>query len=113
MEHIAEVELLGHKGKITHINTQLADDLWHKEDRLVVWLDFHDAPFDGIIGFAVDLPVKHYSKEELLKAVVVLGEPQLTNTLEKYRKQRDKLRGQRERKEALDKLAKAVEAQFR
>lgn len=83
VQHI-EVELLGHRGEIEDIFARAADGLWHKEDSLHVWIRFDEA-VEGILSFAVDLPLKPYGKTQLLNLVKAKGEKQLADIIERDR----------------------------
>ena len=63
-----EVKILGYKGHITAISSQLADAIWRKDDTIIVWITFNE-PVGSTLSFAVELPVKEYTRDEFLKAV--------------------------------------------
>lgn len=101
-----QIELLGHKVKISHISSQLSDGIWHKENKLVVWIDCHDDPFQSVVGTAVTIPVKQYSKEELLEAVKHFGEPQLEEMEKRHIDEQEDMKNRRGRQARLDDMAK-------
>jgi len=103
-----EVEILGHKAKIEQVSGQPKHKPWHKEEKLVVWLEFEEA-VDGVISFAVELPVKKYEREEFLYNVRRRGEEELKRILERQEEKERERQERTERKAALD--AMAAEAQ--
>lgn len=109
-EHIAEVEILGHKAKVSGIKGRLADNLWHKEDTLDVWLSF-DEPVDGTLSFGIELPAKAYSRTEFLDLVVKNGEARLKELVAKHNREKEEMKARDERQKALDNLAHMVKAE--
>ena len=109
-EHIAEVEILGHKAKVSNIKGRLADSLWRKEDTLAVWLSF-DEPVDGTLSLGIELPAKAYSRTEFLDLVVRKGEAYLQESMAKRIREEQTQKGKEERQKALDNLAQRVEAE--
>ena len=103
-----EVEILGHKAKIDRVSGQPKLEPWHKEDRLVVWLEFDEA-VDGVLSFAVLLPVKKYEREEFLYNVRRRGEEELQRILVKNELEKREIQEKKERQAAVD--AAAAEAQ--
>ena len=108
--NIAEVELLGHKAKVSCITGRLADILWPKEDCLAVWLNF-DEPVDGTQSFGIDLPAKSYSKTEFLGLVVKKGEARLQELIGNHAREIEQMKGRESRQKALDDLARVIEAE--
>jgi len=106
-----DIEILGHKGKITQVSSQEANPPWYKEDRLVVWISF-DEPVDSTISFATTIPVVDYSKAGFLEVVKEAGEKDLARIVETNKKEREESRARSQRREKLDHLAKDVEAMF-
>ncbi len=104
-----EIEIMGHKAKIGRVTGQAKDDLYWKEDQLVVWLAFDEA-VGSVLSFAIYLPVKKYADQaEFLYNVRRRGEEELKRILEcDERKQRER-QERDERQKALD--AVAAEAQ--
>ncbi|MBA7610207.1 hypothetical protein ES703_17413 [subsurface metagenome] len=103
-----EIEILGHKAKIERVSSVLKLEPWRKEDQLVVWLHF-DEDVDGILSFAVSLPVKKYEREEFLYNVGRRGEEVLKRMLERNKEERREREEGDERQKVLD--AMAAEAQ--
>ena len=100
MEKGIEIEVLGHKTKIDFVSARQADGIWYKEDFLMVSLTFDEA-VDGLLGFAVNLPVKRYEKDEFLAKVKAAAEVKLPKILEKHRQEREMHKREKERQEGL------------
>lgn len=111
-KNLAEVEVLGHKASIWLGRSVVADGIWRKEDCIVVHIDFGEKPVGGTISFGIELPAKHYSREEFLKAVEEEGSDRLAGIIAKDREQQDKHEIKKARQEALDSLAKGIESMF-
>lgn len=107
-----KIELLGYKGKLTHITSQLAYPPWHKEDRLLVHVSFDEPYPASIISTAIAIPVKDYSTEEFLKVVKEYGESDLAVSMEKHRVEEEKHRREDNMKKDLKILAEGLEAKF-
>lgn len=107
-EHIAEVELLGYKAKVSPIKGRLSDNLWHKEDTLAVWLSF-DEPVDGTQSFDINLPAKEYSRTEFLDLVVKKGEACLKEFAANHAREKEQMKAREHRQKTLDNLAQMVE----
>lgn len=105
------IELLGHKGRITHISSQLSYLPWQKEDMLAVWIEFDEA-VEGTLSFATNIPIKQYSKDELLRVVKVSAELDLAKLIAKHRKEQEEWKRKEAREEQLDNLAKQLESMF-
>ena len=105
---VLEVEITGRRAEIQSIRA-LASDIRVKLDRLEVSLRF-DKAVDSIIGFAVDLPVKLYDKDEFLEAVRSYGEEELDRILQRDREQAERRKREDEKKKALDSIAEKVKA---
>lgn len=105
------IELLGYKGRITRISSQPAYPPWQEEDLLSAWISFDEA-VGGTLSFATNIPVKQYSKEELLRVVKVSAERDLTNIIAADHKKREEMKEKEARKEQLDNLAKELESLF-
>lgn len=103
-----EIELCGHKGKITHIWAREAYPPWHPEDTLYVNVEFDEPYPESIISTAISIPAKEYSREKLLEVVKTQGEKQVAETLAKRRKEREDSQRREERREELDALAKRM-----
>lgn len=107
-----KIELLGYKGKLTHIASRLAYPPWYKEDELLVDVTF-DEPFPAsIISTAISIPVKDYSMEEFLKVVKIAGKVQLAISLEKHRADDEKREQEGRRRKELKTLTEGLEAKF-
>lgn len=104
-----EIELLGYKGRLTHIIPRTAYPPWYPEERLLVNVDF-DKPAESIISTAIAIPVKQYSRDEFLKVVKKEGEKQLAVTLAEDSAKREKYAQERARKEELETFAASLQA---
>jgi len=62
------INVNGREVKIDYVSSQMADGIWNKDDKLVVWLTLSE-PVGCVSGFAVEIPVKHYDEDEFLKVV--------------------------------------------
>jgi hypothetical protein len=60
-----KMKIAGTDLTISFVSSQKADGIWHKEDSLTIWFDL-DKPIGGVSGTAVELPVKSYTKDELI-----------------------------------------------
>ena len=105
-----EIEILGHKAKIDRVSGQERLEPWHKEDQLVVWLEFDEA-VGSVLSFAVLLPAKKYAdRAEFLYNVRRRGEEELTRVLERHEKEKREGQERNERKAALDALAASAQS---
>jgi hypothetical protein len=66
-----EIELLGYKGRITRISFKQKLKPWHPEDELAAYIEFDEPQPEGILSMGVAVPVKDYSRKELLEVVRV------------------------------------------
>lgn len=106
------IELCGHKGRLTRIFSRIAYPPWHKEDELLVNVEF-DQPYpENIISTAISIPVKEYSREELLKVVKEEGEKQVAEMIVRQRKKREETNRRAEREEGLKVFAERLEAKI-
>jgi hypothetical protein len=103
------IELCGYKAKITHVWTRQAFPPWHPEDQLLACIEFDEPRPQAIISTAVAIPVKEYSRDELLRVVKEEGGKQLAQTLARAREESEKTTRQRQRQEELDAAAKKAE----
>ena len=113
MEKGIEIEVMGHKAKIDYVSARQADGIWYKEDFLMVSLSFDEA-IEGILGFAVQLPVKRYDKDEFIAKVKTEAEATLPKLLEKHRQEGEKRKRKREqeKQEALDLVVGAIKSEI-
>jgi hypothetical protein len=73
-----EIEVLGHKGKITSIKP-------YPPTQFVIWIEVYEAFANGTIGFAVLIPANpYYTKPEFLKLVTTEAENDMTASLQQY-----------------------------
>ena len=106
------IELCGYKGRLTCIFSRIAYPPWHKDDELLVNIEF-DQPYpENVISTAISIPVKEYSRAELLKVVKKEGEKQIAEMLVKQREERGKATLRVKRREELETLAKRLEAKM-
>ena len=108
-----EIEIEGQKyhAEIDSVSSRQADEIWYKEDFLMVSLSFNE-PIEGLLGFAVRLPVKRYGKEEFLVKVKAEAEDGLSELLELDEEERERwMRGQ-ERQEELDALVDEIKSEI-
>lgn len=106
------IELHGHKGRLTHVFARTACLPYWKEDELLVNVEF-DSPYPGnTVSTAIAIPVKEYSREELLKVVKEEGDKQIAEMLERYHKQSAERTRMAERAEELKAIAEALEAKL-
>ena len=103
------IELCGYKAKITHIGARRAFPPWHPEDQLLAYIEFGEPRPQAIISTAIAIPVKEYSRDELLRVVKQEGDKQLSQTLTRAREEGEKTTRQRQRQEELDAAAKRAE----
>lgn len=103
------VELCGYKAKITHIGARRAFPPWHPEDQLLAYVEFGEPRPQAIISTAIAIPVKEYSRDELLRVVKQEGAKQLSQTLTRAREESEKTTCQRQRQEELDAAAKKMQ----
>jgi hypothetical protein len=108
-----EIELCGHKGKITNIYGFVAQPPWRPKDMLGAWIEFDEPCPEGINAMAIDIPAKEYYPNELRAIIKKEGEKQVARAKEQRIKERttDELRQrERDRVEALAlKAKKALE----
>lgn len=107
-----KIELLGYKGKITHIGHRLACRPWHEEDQLLVHVEFEEPFPASIISTVIPLTPKDYTLEEFLIEVKIWGENDLAISLEKHREGEEKRRREDNRREELITLAEGLESKF-
>jgi len=107
-----EIELCGHKARLTGICSRPAYPPWQKEDELLVRVEF-DQPYpEAIISTYISLPVKVYSCGEFLEVVKRDGEKQIAAAIAKHREEQEKYKREDEHKEALTAFAKRLEAEI-
>jgi len=106
-----EIEILGHKAKIDYVSARQADGIWYKEDFLMVSISF-DEEIEGILGFAVQLPVKRYVKDEFMARVKTEAETTLPKLLERHGQEREKQKREQEKKEALDLVVGEIKSEI-
>jgi len=111
MEKGIEIEIMGHKAKIDFVSARQADGIWYKEDFLMVSLTFEEA-VEGLLGFAVNLPVKRYGKDEFLARVKAEAEVKLPQILEKHRQEHEKHKRGKEKQEALDLVVGEIKSEI-
>jgi len=104
-----EIELCGHKGRITGIWAREALPPWYPEDMLYFLFDFDEPQPQGILSTAVIVPAKEYSREELLAVVKKEGEQQVAETIARYVKEREASALRQQKQVELDALAKRTE----
>ncbi|GAH23487.1 unnamed protein product, partial [marine sediment metagenome] len=56
----------------------------------------------SLLGFAVNLPVKRYEKDEFIARVKAEAENTLPKLLDKHRQEKDKRKREQEKQEGLD-----------
>ena len=100
------IELCGYKAKITHIGARRAFSPWHPEDQLLAYIEISEPRPQAIISTAVAIPVREYSREELLRVVKEEGDKQLSQTLTRAREEQEKSAHQIRRQEELNAAAK-------
>lgn len=96
-----KIDILGHKAEIDFVSARQADELWYKEDFLLVTLRFEEA-VESTLGFAVHLPVKRYGREEFLAKVKAEAEITLPLLLDGVRETGAKRKYSQEKQEELD-----------
>jgi len=106
------IELCGYKAKLTSIYARAANPPWQTEDDLAVYVEFDEPYPESIISTAVSIPLKIYTREELVETVKKEGEKQVAATLAKHREEREKNKRQAEHKQALEAFAKELEAKI-
>lgn len=106
-----EIEIRGYKANIDFVSARQADGIWYKEDFLMVSLTF-DESVESLLGFAVTLPVKRYSREEFLAAVKAEAEETLPKLLQKHREERETQKKRAEKQEALDMVVGEITAEI-
>lgn len=109
-----EVEILGHKAKITNIKGRLADPSGAMrmgsppEDEILVWVDFGRSSLGNIKVAAISLPVDSYNKASLLNAVKRHGEKQLGESLERHERMQADAQKKKRKQNALDLLIRGI-----
>jgi len=90
---------------------------WYKEDVLLVWLDFDRAEGKhpgATLGFGLQLPVKQYKPDELLRLIRTEGEKRLEEIIlksdQEHAYQQAKDRRQKELDELASQLNESLEA---
>lgn len=111
MTNEVEIEVLGHKAKIYSVSARQADGVWYKEDFLMVSIDLDDS-IEGLAGFAVNVPVRRYSRGEFLAAVKAEAEDTLPKLLQKHRGEKEKRHREQEKQEALDMVVGEIKAEI-
>lgn len=102
------IEVLGHQATIEGVKGQLADGIWSKEDYLLVWVSFE--PYvANCISTAVELPVRSYGRDELLKAVKAQLEEKIPRFEAEHREELERMKQKERRQEDLNSLAKQLE----
>ncbi len=69
-----EIEVMGHKGKITRLlpavsQSDYTDPCMHEVDTISAVVEF-DPPVDGTMGLYVNIPAKDYTRHKLVAAVI-------------------------------------------
>ncbi len=69
-----EIEVMGHKGKITRLlptvsQSSYTDPCMHEVDTISAVVEF-DPPVDGTMGLYVNIPAKDYTRHKLVAAVI-------------------------------------------
>lgn len=109
MEKQIEIEILGHKAKLSGIRGRLKDGIWRKEDYIEVWFRFEEA-VDGTLGFAIELPVRNYGKDQFLEVVRREGEKKLKEILKDDAAKGAQQRQEKARQRDLDSLVSQIES---
>jgi len=107
-----KIQLLDYKCTITHILTRLANPPWQPEDQLLVNVEFEEPHPASILSTYIAIPVKDYSKGELLKVVKEHGDEQLADAITKHIKEAEKDAAASQRKAELQAVAKSIESKF-
>lgn len=107
-----EMELLGFKGKLKRITTAPANPPFLNEDFLLAVVEFEKPYPVAIIETWFHIPVRDYSKDELLATVKKSGEQQLAASIEKHEKDWAKREADEQHKKELDALAQSIEQKF-
>jgi len=104
-----ELELCGHKGRITRIWGGIAQPPWHPKDSLSVYIEFAEPHPEGIAAMAISIPAKEYYERELLAMIKKEGEKQVAEAINKQIKQRTICNLRQQREETLNALAEKAE----
>ncbi len=92
-----DIEVMGHKGKITRLLPlmrpfpRIFDE---EKDLISAWVEFNP-PADGTMGLYVNIPAKDYTREGLIKAVVMAVERSFVTD--------QRIKAERERREVREK----------
>ena len=114
-----EIEVLGHKAKITCISGRLPDPLLGgflpkslREGYLYVSIEL-DPSTNGISSFGVGLPAKVYGREKFIAEVIKKAEKELHGRLEAIRMKKEWTFQQKEkRQKEIDKIAEKIASYF-
>lgn len=104
-----EVELCGYRAIISRILVREALPPFHPEDQLLVVVEFDEPCPQAIISTAIAIPVKEYSREELLKVIKEEGDKQLSWALARSAREKDANEQRRQRRAELDGIARKAE----
>lgn len=99
----------GHKLKIGWVKVDPSDGIWHKEDRLAVWLELDEA-VGNTLAFAVYLPVKKYVKNEFIFLVQHEAQQAFERFIREAKEKRIKAEQKEVREKALDTYAQEIQA---
>jgi len=106
------IEIVGHKAKIVHVSGKVALPPWREKDCIDVFIRLEES-LDGIAGFTVELPVKEYSKEEFIDAVIEEGAKVLSKSLKEHRAEREERLQREEKQQAIDKIVNKIKEEFK
>ena len=106
------IELCGYKGWLTGISSRIAYLPWHKEDELLVRIEFEQPYPENIISTAISIPVKNYSRSEFLVVVKEKGEEQIPEILARHRKDREEAVRRHKKDEELKSFAAGLETKI-
>lgn len=114
-----EIQLLGYKGRLTHVTYQAAYPPLREEDELLAHITFDEPYPENTISTAISIPAGDYLRgrfvpqpKEFLHAIKARGEEQLRITLKSIRDARAYTRARDKRRKELDALAKSIQAKF-
>lgn len=112
-----EIEVLGHKATVGTIEGVVEGGSYSvpvlfnarrsPNDVFSVWVCFDEA-VDGILRFGVFIPVKEYSKDELLTMIKSRAEKRLEQIIDQYRDQAKHSMERQARKNELDQIAQGL-----
>jgi len=75
-----KIDILGHPAKVISIIGAPKRKPFHPEDTLSVWLEY-DEPVDGTQAFGINIPVRDYSKDDLIMAIRTFAENCVLNMI--------------------------------